>query len=188
MPSAPFSTNVNNALAEVPSEKAKRLRRRRRPAAHEQRQAFSQEKRRTEKVRFQDTVAGFVVGQCQGFDVLADWTALLTATIVYDKSGQVVQQIQSYRVIGEDRYYNSANPNKEVNGGPGENEESRLDAATGLIFFSGLSWKIRLPGYGLIFEETGHMVLDTTTGQWLSDAGHNRSVDQDLAALCNYLK
>lgn len=149
--------------------------------------AFSQDKRRTEKFAFPLTETGFFVGSCGTFDVLTDFTALLTGTNVYDKSGQFVQQILHYRVIGESLYYNSTNPAKEVLGGPGEGELEKTDAA-GLYIFSGLTWKIRVPGYGLIFAETGHGIFNTNTGQFEFNSGHNQFVDQDLAALCNYLK
>ena len=150
--------------------------------------AFSQDNRRTEKFSIPVTVTGSVVGQCGNFDVLNDFVALLSGTIVYDKSGVVVQTIQHYHLIGESIYYNSANPAKRVFGGPAEHELDRIDGTTGIVYVSGPSFKIRVPGYGLIFAETGHIVVDENTGQVLFDSGHNQFVDQDLAAVCNYLK
>ncbi len=150
--------------------------------------AFGQDKRRTEKFAFPYNQTGFFVGQCGTFDVLTDFTSLITGINVYDKSGQFVELIQHIRVIGESRYYNSTDPAKEVLGGPGERENDRFDAATGLIYVSGPVFKIRIPGYGLIFAETGHAVIDANTGQFLFNSGHNQWADQDLAAVCNYLK
>lgn len=150
--------------------------------------AFSQDNRRTEKFSIPVTVTGALVGQCGNFDVLNDFVALLSGTIIYDKSGVAVQTIQHYRLIGESIYYNSANPAKRVLGGPAEHELDRIDLTTGIVYVSGPSFKIRVPGYGLIFAETGHLVFDETTGQLLFNVGHNQFYDQDLAALCNNLK
>ena len=90
-------------------------------------------------------------------------------------------------------YYNSEHPERAVAGGPGEVENSHFDPTTGLVSFHGLSWKVRIPGYGLIFGETGSAVFqcDPSTFQnceLVSNVGHNQFVDSDLAALCDYLK
>jgi hypothetical protein len=148
--------------------------------------AFSQNYGRTEKFAIPVTGTGFVVGSCGNFDVLNDFVGLVRGTVVYDKSGAPVQTIQ--RVIGESIYYNSVNPAKAVLGGPGEGELDKFDWAAGTLSISGLSYKIRVPGYGIIFAETGHGVGDPTTGQIVFNVGHNQFADQDLAALCNYLK
>ncbi len=150
--------------------------------------AFGQDKRRTEKFSIPLAFTGVSVGVCVGFEVLSDWTSLYTGTLLYDKSGQFVQQVDHVRVIGESRYYNSTDPAKEVMGGPGEMVQGRLDAATGLYYLSGDPYKVRVPGYGLIWSETGLVVYDTNTGQYTFNTGHNQFVDQDLTALCDYLK
>jgi hypothetical protein len=130
--------------------------------------------------------SAFVVGSCGTFDVLADWVALLTGNLVYNKSGEVKNDVEHYRVIGESLYYNSTNAAKAVTGGPAEAENARY--VGGYLYLSGPSWKIRVPGYGLIFAETGHAVRDLQTGNFVFNSGHNQFLDQDLAALCAYLK
>jgi hypothetical protein len=150
--------------------------------------AFSQDNRRTEKFAFPIAVAGQFIGQCNDFQVLTDYTVLITGTDRYDKSGQFVQEILKARLMGESRYYNSTNDAKEVLGGPGEVENDRWNAAQGLVYVTGLIFKVRVPGYGLIFAETGRAVLDLNTGEWGFNSGHNQWVDGDVAALCNYLK
>jgi hypothetical protein len=147
--------------------------------------AFGQNNGRTEKFAIPVTGTGIFVGSCGNFDVFTDFAALISGTVVYDKSGAIMQTIQHYRLIGESIYYNSANPAKSVLGGPAEHELEKIDATAS---FSGPSFRIRVPGYGPIFYETGHGVVDLTTGQFLFNSGHNQFVDQDLAALCNYLK
>jgi hypothetical protein len=148
---------------------------------------FGQGQGRSEKFTFGPTgVAAFPVGSCGTFDVLADWVFLLTGNLVYDKSGQVKNDIEHYRVIGESLYYNSTNADKAVTGGPAEAENVRF--VGGYLYFSGPSWKIRVPGYGLIFAETGHIIYDQRAKEVLFNAGHNQFVNKDLAALCDYLK
>ena len=130
---------------------------------------------------------GEVVGNCGTFDVKVDYVALITGNLVYNKSGQLVNDVGHFRVIGESLYYNSENPAKAVTGGPVELENSRtLDGY--MYYGSGPSWKIRVPGYGLIFAETGHIIYDQRAQEILFNAGHNQFVDKDLAALCDYLK
>ncbi len=150
--------------------------------------ALAQVNGRTEKFKVPFTDTGYFVGQCANFNVLTDFAGIYSGTLVYDKSGSVVQIIQHIRLIGESIYYNSTDPTKSVLGGPGEREMDRIITETGLQYTSGPLFKIRIPGYGLIFAETGHFVFDTATGQFLFNSGHNQIVDQDLAALCDYLK
>jgi len=50
-----------------------------------------------------------------------------------------------------------------------------------------------VPGYGLIWAETGQFVLQCdpytfANCQLVFNAGHNQFWDQDLAALCDFLK
>jgi hypothetical protein len=140
---------------------------------------FSESQRRTEKFYIPlPPATGLFIGSCGSFDILSEGTALMTGTNVYDKSGQFVMQIMHFRVIGESLYYNSTNKAKAVAGGPGEGEIQRFDAATGLVYGSGPSWKVRVPGYGLIWAETGHFVYDTNTGEFVFNSAHNQFIDR----------
>ena len=154
--------------------------------------AFGESKRRTEKGSFSNAVTGFVVGQCDGFQILADWVFQLSWVDLYDKSGQFVQEIDHYRVLGQTVYYNSEDPTKAVFGGPGESEQSQYDGATGMIYGHGAIWKIKVPGYGVIFAETGTYILQCdpytfSNCELVSNTGHNQFWDNDLAAVCDYL-
>ena len=137
-----------------------------------------------------EAAVGFMVGHCAdgNFDVLTDYVVLITGTIRYDKSGQYITDRYQVKLIGESVYYNSTDPEKSVPGGPGEVENHRFDSKTGLYTGAGLSFKVRIPGYGLIFAETGHFVYDYSAGENVFNSGHNQFMDQDLAALCKYLK
>src|SRR5512139_3199041 len=86
---------------------------------------FAQSQRRTEKFvvgPFSETE--FVVGHCAdgNFDVLSDWVALMRGTDRYDKSGQFVQEVLLYDIIGEATYYNSLKPGNKLTGIPAEHE------------------------------------------------------------------
>jgi len=133
---------------------------------------------------------GYPVGHCADgdFDVLTDYVFLMTGMVRYDKSGQPVADRYQFKVLGESVYYNSRNAQKSVAGGPGEVENKRLDPKTGFWSGSGVSFKIRIPGCGLIFAETGHFVYDPGTGKFLFNSGHNQMIGADLEALCDYLK
>jgi len=152
---------------------------------------FAQGQGRIEKFGIgPEASVGFKVGHCAdgNFDVLTDYVFLITGTNRYDKSGQFVTDRFQLKVIGESVYYNSSDPAKSLPGGPGEVENHRTDPKTGLGFGAGLSFKVRIPGYGLVFAETGRFASDYSTGEYVFQSGHNQFADQDLAALCKYLK
>ena len=149
--------------------------------------------KRTEKISVVLTESEYFVGQCEGFEVWTDFVALFSWTDLYDKNGQWVKTNQRYRVLGESLYYNSENHDRSILGGPGEIDRAQFWAATGVIKGGGLSWKVKVPGYGLIWAETGTLVWQCDPYTFancvlVSNTGHNQFLDQDLAALCNYLK
>ncbi len=143
---------------------------------------------RTEVVKnIPDVVVGFTVGSCDGFDILSDWAAVMQITLHYDKDGSLVRQGFQWRVLGQSRYYSSADPTLEIRGGPGEAQAGSFDFVNGTVVYSGNVWKIRLPGYGAFFHETGRTVLDLATFTIQRDTGKNQFNDQDFAALCEAL-
>ena len=155
---------------------------------------FGESKRRTVKGSVGPVaVTGVAVADCGDFQVLADWVALITWTDVLDKDGQWVRSSQHYTVLGESLYYNSEDPDRAVVGGPGENENSNWDAATGVVSFHGLMWKIRVPGHGVLWFETGSLVQQCEPYTFqnceaVSNTGHNMVHDGDIEALCEYLR
>ena len=149
---------------------------------------FGESKRRTEKIVVGPIyVVGLVIGDCGSFEVLSDFVALIGGTALYDKSGLLVQEVSHY-LIGESVYYNSTDPTKSVVGGPAESENDRIDWASGFYYGTGPSYKVRVPGHGVIFMETGHWVANMNTGEYVFNSGQNQFVDGDVAALCDYLK
>lgn len=143
--------------------------------------------KRTEIFKVPDVLVGLTVGSCGDFDILSDWTALIHMTLHFDKDGNLIRTQNQYRLIGQSRYYNSTDPDVSILGGPGEVQPYSLDVASNILSYSGNVWKIKLPGYGMIFHETGKTVIDLTTNTILRDTGQNQFNDQDFAALCEAL-
>lgn len=143
--------------------------------------------KRTEILKVPDVVVGATVGSCGTFDILSDWTALIHITLHFDTDGNLVRTQNQYRLIGQSRYYNSTDPDVSLLGGPGEVQACSFDVASNIFSYSGNVWKVRLPGYGMIFHETGKTVINLTTNTILRDTGQNQFNDQDFAALCEAL-
>jgi hypothetical protein len=148
---------------------------------------FGQTKGRTEHYKYTIEVEGQDLGSCGGFNVFSDYVVLVHEVWLLDKEGQPVRAVNRYKSIGEAIYYNSNDPELFLQGGPGEIEIDRIDLREGTLSISGIPIKIRVPGYGAIFYETGHIVIDLNTGEMLSNTGHNQVVDADLEALCKCL-
>lgn len=158
---------------------------------------FSDSQRRIERGSVNDTVVGQVVGSCEpygyDFEILTDYVLQYSWMNRYDASGQWVQSVEQFRVIGQSLYYNSTAPAKSVPGGPGEVEQSRWDVAAGTIFIPGGGWKAKIPHYGRILAEAGIRVLQCDPYTFedchlVRSTGPDQLVEGDFAALCDYLK
>lgn len=153
--------------------------------------------RRTDRGSFSGSVTGRLVGQCDeyglDFDILANWEYEVKWMDLFDKNGQWVKEVTQYKVLGQSLYYNSEDPDRAVAGGPGEVENGHYDAASGVMSFHGLSWKVRVPGQGMLWFETGTMVFQCDPYTFenceiVSNTGHDQFVDGDVEALCDYLR
>ena len=131
---------------------------------------------------------GVTYGDCATFKILVDGAFIIKGTTVFDKSGNPVRDISHYKVLGRERLYNSMDPSKELMGGPGEVENQRYDFATGLVYGSGIGFKVVVPGYGPIFVENGHYIYNVNNGTFLFNTAHNQFIEKDFEALCDYLK
>jgi hypothetical protein len=136
-------------------------------------------------------VTGFYVGSCGDFDILSDFAGVLHGVDVFDKNGLPVREVTHIRLTrGESVYYNSTDPQKFVLGA-GEVEQDLYLWEDGTLVsdqWTGVPFKVVLPGYGAIFMETGRGLWDFTTNQLLFNSGQNQFADGDLAALCNALQ
>lgn len=140
-----------------------------------------------------DAVA-YPIGECEGFEVWSDWLAMYSVVARVDGDGDFVQSVEHIRVLGETLYYNSTDFEKSISGGPGEVENTVWIAATGEIHVdSGMVFKVKVPGHGMIFAESGRSVIqcDPYTFQnchLVTSAGWNDFWDPHLDALCDYLQ
>jgi hypothetical protein len=161
---------------------------------------FAQEQGRTIRENWTGGWSGVLTSCPDGaggtFDVWNDYTATYRRTTIYDKGGQIKQQVLKFRVTS-DLFYNVNDPSKYLMGKPGENEEGRLVYEGGnfvLESAAGPAVKVIIPGYGPVFMETGRWVGDPmyTT---LFNSGHNDFHDlindgdpAAAEAFCNALK
>lgn len=149
--------------------------------------------KRTEKGSLESSGTD-LVGQCEGFNVLTDYFFRMIWINHFDKNGELLRTRYQWKIIGESVYYNSEDLNKAVTGGPGEVSNQSFDPATGQIRVTGIVYKVKIPGYGLVFAETGALVWQCddpytfTNCVMVSNTGHNQYAEGDVAALCDYLK
>ena len=148
---------------------------------------FGQTQGRTEHYKYTISVTGLDSGDCGDFHVFQDYVFLVHEVWLLDKEGQPVKAVNRYKAIGGSIFYNSNDPELFLLGGPGEIEIDRIDLTEGTLSISGIPVKLKVPGYGAIFYETGHIVIDLNTGEMLSNTGHNQLVDADLEAVCKCL-
>ncbi len=94
---------------------------------------FGQSQRRTEPFEYTVAETEVLVCNCGGFDVLEDYVVLIRGTLLYDKDGELVKEVHVARLIGQDRFYNSNDPDLFVLGGPGEVETARFDYKDGWL-------------------------------------------------------
>jgi hypothetical protein len=152
---------------------------------------FAQQQGRAETYRFTLTETAMPLGSCGDFNIVWDDVVSIHGVLKFDKNGDPVKRVEILKIIGQAVYYNSSNPDKFILGGPGEGMPATYmyeDGVPTLILFKGLLWKVMLKGYGHILMETGYQEIDLQTGELLVATGHNQVQDQDLAALCDYLK
>ncbi|NJD09959.1 MAG: hypothetical protein FIB01_05760 [Gemmatimonadetes bacterium] len=144
-------------------------------------------------VRFEDEfpATGQLIGSCGDWNVLTDYLIHSNEMILFDKAGQLVQVIARYKVVEPSVYYNDLNPSKHVHGIPAEHEIDHVffvDGAPSLLRMGGVPVMVTIPHYGVIYGETGELVIDLNTNEVQFNAGHNDFQEQDVAALCDYLQ
>lgn len=128
------------------------------------------------------------VGYCgtapDGFSIWADYSYSLTQKIYKDKAGNITRVVFLTKVIGRSVYYGDPSTGVSLMGGPGEIGKYTWDAQTNLLYFSGVSFKVVVPGQGVVFMQTGHFVQDLTTGLLISQSGHNDWMGGNVETLC----
>jgi hypothetical protein len=139
--------------------------------------------------RFQDTLVFTAqsLGSCGSFEILADWQLSVGGRDLFDGNGDFVNEIRHEKVVGRDLFYNSGDPDSFVLGGPGEVEQLKI-GADGIMSFSGVPFKIVLPGQGSVFLQTGLTIIDLNSGDILFSAGHDDGMTGNIAAVCEALR
>ena len=130
---------------------------------------------------------GFYIGDCGDFDVLSDSLIAGYWRYRYDKDGNPTF-IRLHLQVTESVYYRSDNPSISLSGGPGEVQNDLVDFRKDRYFFTGIPFKVTVPGYGVIFREVGRVILDLETFEVIFQSGGPHDfTNQNLAALCNAL-
>ena len=148
---------------------------------------FGQTRGRTEHYKYTISVTGQDLGDCGDFHVFNDYVVLVHEVWLLDKEGQPVKAVNRYKAIGQSIVYNSTDSDLFLVTGPGETEIDHINLEKGTLSITGIPFKLKVPGYGSIYYETGRIVIDLNTGGILSNTGHNQVVDADLEAVCECL-
>jgi hypothetical protein len=127
---------------------------------------------------------GYPAADCGTFDVLADFTYVISYEVYFDKDGNWKKYVERIRTVGNSLWYNSANPEISFLGGPGENEVQTW-YPDGRYIVTGLSVKIVIPGSGPMILETGRTIFDTETWEILFQSGPS-DIYGDTTALCEF--
>jgi hypothetical protein len=120
----------------------------------------------------------YAVAECDGFDVLLDYSGEVTERFLSDQDGNL--QLATYHLASRDRIYNSAT-GYEVGSTFVLND--RYDPDNELFYGQGVFNNITVPGYGLVRVHVGHFVTaDYTTFIW--EVGNGTHADQHDELLC----
>lgn len=130
------------------------------------------------------------VGQCgtgdDAFTVWSDYNWSVKNTL-YFQDGFLAKVVSVGGVVGRSVYYSEPYKGVTLEGGPGEKARYIWDYANGIWIFSGLSFKVVVPGKGVIFMQSGHFIYDWTTNQFVKQSGHNDWMGGNLDELCEAL-
>jgi hypothetical protein len=133
----------------------------------------------TPPARFTVPIAGsFVLAQCDGFEVIDEYTGWFTRTDFYDSEGNVVR-ITGF-VKTEDRIYNSetgfsANSTFAV--------MQTLDPEIVEYFIRGVAYNVTVPGYGIVFFDSGLGIFLLVDGAFV-EVQFSGNYQADTTTLC----
>ena len=119
-----------------------------------------------------------------GFQIMVDAEFSFKETSFFDKAGNLVK----FRVkwsLTKGKYKNSADPTKFIDLAPGWGANQWIDVETGQNVQTGASTKITVPGWGVILQQIGRIVINADetivfeAGQW--------GYPEEMAVVCDYL-
>lgn len=122
---------------------------------------------------------------CGDFLVLADWCEVASVMIRYDSYGNPVQAVYHWE-FGSSVYYNSEDPTIMVEGRR-EHSQNRLLIQDNILYSSGPTYRVIIPGEGVVALDTGHWMYDFNTGEVTYIGGPHQVTGGDASALCEAL-
>ena len=140
----------------------------------------------------QDRLSTFIeqqyVGSCGNFAILTDYYLDFKIKFFYDNSGNAIRASGLFITDGFSKYYNSEDPSRFVEGGPHEVQIQRFDIGGNTLTYVGASFRVNLPGQGVIFLQAGRVMVDLATGELLFEAGPQDANAENLDELCTALR
>lgn len=120
----------------------------------------------------------FVLAKCDGFDVIDEYTGWATVKNFYDNDGNWVTSTR--HVITFDRVYNSVTGfdvfyNYAVN--------TTFDPAINEYFIRGMAFNIIVPGYGIVYFDSGLGIFLFVDGQFV-EVQFSGNFQGDTELLC----
>lgn len=132
--------------------------------------------------------SGFKIVECDGFDVLSDSTLEGFFLLYFDRDGNLVSAREHIRFV-DDVWYNSEHPEISIDAGPSQVENLQYDflGDPPTILIAGLQAKVTLPGYGVVFQEAGNIVVDLNTDEVIRSRGPSDLTDGNGEVICPLL-
>lgn len=140
------------------------------------------------KQYFNFDYSDFFIGDCGNFVILnaAVGDGFFIEHLDRDGNPTHVNQHIQY---SDSIYYTFPDMGIVLNGGPGELDVTRFDFTGDIpvIIFTGVNFKVTVPGHGIIFHEAGRIGFNLFTFEVLFQAGPKNFSEGDVAALCEAL-
>jgi hypothetical protein len=133
-------------------------------------------------INFQDIPGDFCTAY--GFQIMVDAVFEFKETSFFDKYGNLVKFRVKIRIT-EGAYKNSLDPTKFIDLAPGWGANQWIDVETGQSVQTGASTIITVPGWGIILQQTGRVVINGD-GTVEFEAGH-WGYPEEMAVVCDYL-
>ncbi len=130
----------------------------------------------------------FPIVDCDGFQVLSDYTVEGFFSLNFDDDGNLVSA-RAHGKFVEDVWYNSENPSIRIDAGRGAVQNERYDflGDPPTVAIAGLASKITFPGYGVVFLDAGLVVFDLDTDEILFKRGPSDFYDGNGDIICSIL-
>lgn len=120
----------------------------------------------------------FVLAECDGFNVIDEYSGWATLTYFYDDNGNLVRI--TYHGSTRDRIYNSVT-GFAVYSNFAYNQA--LDPAINEYFIRGLAYNITVPGYGIVYFDSGLGIFVYEDGEFV-ELQFSGNYQADTGVLC----